>query len=175
VLDVNLFGTWNATAAALPWLVRGRGHVVVTASGLATVNMPWAAAYAASKRAVAAYADTLRIEYAGRLTVTTVSPGYVRTPIHEVPAASGASLEGLVPADEMADVVAAYLRAVTERPRALGTSWRTSFAIAVAGRRPALVDGLVRRSVDRLDRPAPAFVLTDEQLAARVERESAVS
>jgi NAD(P)-dependent dehydrogenase (short-subunit alcohol dehydrogenase family) len=168
VLDVNLFGTWNATAAALPWLVASRGHVVVTASGLATVNMPWAPAYAASKRAVAAYADTLRIEYDGRLTVTTVNPGYVRTPIHEVAAASGAALEGLVPADEMRDVVSAYLRAVTDRPRSLATSWRTSLALAVAGRRPRLADAAVLRSLAKLDRPKPAFVLTEEQLGARM-------
>lgn len=175
VIDVNFFGTWHATAAAIPWLVESRGHVVVTASGLATVNMPWAAAYAASKRAVAAYADTLRIEYDGRVSVTTVNPGYVRTPIHEVAAASGAALEGVVPADEMRDVVSAYLRAVTDKPRSLATSWRTAFALRVAGRRPAVADALILRALARLDRPAPAFVLTEERLAARTEKESAVS
>jgi NAD(P)-dependent dehydrogenase (short-subunit alcohol dehydrogenase family) len=169
VVDVNLFGTWNATAAALPWLVASRGHVVVTASGLAIANVPWAPAYAASKRAVSAYADSLRIEYPGRLTVTTVNPGYVRTPIHEVAAASGATLEGLVPADAMSDVVNAYLRAVTERPRSLATSWRTAFSLRVARRYPALADHVVLRALARLDRPEPSFVLTGEQLATRAE------
>ena len=169
VMDVNLFGTWNATAAALPWLVRSRGHVVVTASGLAAVNVPWAAAYAASKRAVSAYADTLRIEYDGRLTVTTVNPGYVRTPIHEVPAASGASLEGLTPPDSMAEVVAAYVTAIVERPRSMATSWRTAFGLRVASRRPAFADHVVLSKMARMDRPAPTFVLTEERLAARTE------
>jgi NAD(P)-dependent dehydrogenase (short-subunit alcohol dehydrogenase family) len=170
VMDVNFFGTWHATAAALPWLVESRGHVVVTASGLATISMPWAPAYAASKRAVSAYADTLRVEYDDRLTVTTVNPGYVRTPIHEVAAASGASLEGVVPADSMRDVVAAYVRACTDRPRSLATSWRTSFALAVAARRPVLADRLVLRSLARLDRPEPTFVLTGDQLTLRTSR-----
>jgi NAD(P)-dependent dehydrogenase (short-subunit alcohol dehydrogenase family) len=159
VLDVNLFGTWNACAAALPWLVESGGHVVVTASGLATVNVPWAAAYAASKRAVSAYADTLRLEYAGRLTVSVVNPGYVRTPIHDVAAASGASLEGLVPADEMAGVVDAYVTACTAKPRSVATSRRTAFGLRVAGRRPALADRVVLASLRRLGRPAPSFVL----------------
>lgn len=175
VLDVNLYGTWNATAAALPWLVASRGHVVVTASGLAVANVPWAPAYAASKRAVSAYADSLRIEYKGRLTVTTVNPGYVRTPIHEVPAASGASLEGLVPADAMGDVVSAYVQAVTDKPRSLATSWRTALSLRVARRHPALADLIVLRSMARLNRPDPSFVLTPEQLAARAAaRESVV-
>jgi NAD(P)-dependent dehydrogenase (short-subunit alcohol dehydrogenase family) len=169
VLDVNLFGTWNATAAALPWLVESRGHVVVTASGLAAINVPWAAAYAASKRGVAAYADSLRIEYDGRVTVTTVNPGYVRTPIHEVPAASGASLEGMAPPDSMAEVVSTYLTAVMEKPRSMTTSWRTAIGFFVASRWPRLADNAVLHKVERLDRPKPTFVLSDEQLAARIE------
>src|SRR5207302_3780308 len=55
VLDVNLLGTWTVTAAALPHLLRSRGHVVNIASGLAYVTVPFAAAYTASKRAVTAY------------------------------------------------------------------------------------------------------------------------
>jgi NAD(P)-dependent dehydrogenase (short-subunit alcohol dehydrogenase family) len=169
VLDVNLFGTWNATAAAVPWLVRSGGHVVVTASGLAVANVPWAAAYAASKRAVSAYADTLRLEYAGRLTVTTVNPGYVRTPIHDVPAAAGASLEGMVPADDMRSVVAACLRAVTEKPRSTTTSGRTAVSLWFAKRYPVVADRVVLRQLARLGRDLPAFVLTEERLAARAE------
>ncbi|HEV2889583.1 MAG TPA: SDR family NAD(P)-dependent oxidoreductase [Frankiaceae bacterium] len=169
VVDVNLFGTWNATAAALPWLVASHGHVVVTASGLAAVNVPWAAAYAASKRGVAAYADTLRLEYDGRVSVTTVNPGYVRTPIHEVPAASGASLEGVTPPDSMDEVVRAYVTAIVERPRSIATSWRTTFGVWFAARYPALADNVVLSKMARLDRPAPTFVLSDERLEARRE------
>ncbi|HWL36156.1 MAG TPA: SDR family NAD(P)-dependent oxidoreductase [Frankiaceae bacterium] len=175
VLDVNFWGTWHATAAALPWLVRSGGHAVVTASGLAVANVPWAAAYAASKRAVAAYADTLRLEYGDRITVTVVNPGYIRTPIHEVPAAAGASLEGLIPADDMSDVVDAYVRACAERPRSISTSWRTTLSLGFARRWPAAADRVVRRGMARLDRPDPSFTLTDEELARRASaRESVV-
>jgi short-subunit dehydrogenase len=155
--------------------VRSGGHAVVTASGLAVANVPWAPAYAASKRAVAAYADSLRLEYGDRITVTVVNPGYVRTPIHEVPAASGASLEGLVPADPMRDVVAAYLTAVTEKPRAMATSWRTALTLRFAARWPALADAVVAGRVRRLDRPAPSFVLGEEELARRAARSKATA
>ena len=167
VMDVNFWGTWHATAAALPWLVTSGGHVVVTASGLAVATVPWAAAYAASKRAVAAYADTLRLEYGDRITVTVVNPGYVRTPIHEVPSAAGASLEGMVPADEMADVVDAYVRAIVTKPRSTATSWKTALSLGYARRRPEAADEIVAARVRRLDRPSPTFVLTPEELARR--------
>src|SRR5262249_19897880 len=80
--DVNFFDAWNATAAAMPELVAAGGHVVNVLSGLAVVDFPFAAAYSASKRALEAYSNALRIEYAGRVTVTALYPGYVRTAIH---------------------------------------------------------------------------------------------
>lgn len=95
VMEVNFFGAWNATAAAMPHLLESHGHVVNVASGLALVDLPFAAAYSASKRALVAYSETLRIEYRGRITVTTVYPGYIRTSIHDAAAAAGASLEGV--------------------------------------------------------------------------------
>ena len=166
-VEINLFGTWTATAAALPWLVESRGHVVVTASGLAIATMPYSAAYSASKRAVTAYADVLRSEYSGRITVTTVNPGYIRTAIHEVSAAAGASLEGVVPADTVEEAAEAYVRACTERPRSLATSTRTAVNLLLARLFPPSAERVLRRKAERLGRPTPAFVLTDEELAAR--------
>jgi short-subunit dehydrogenase len=151
----------------MPWLVESHGHVVVTASGLAVATMPYSAAYSASKRGVTAYADVLRSEYAGRITVTTVNPGYIRTAIHEVSAAAGASLEGVVPPDSLESAAAAYVRAVAERPRSCATSWRTAVNLGLARRRPAQADRVLRAKVARLRRAVPSFVLSEEDLAAR--------
>ena len=52
VIDVNLLGTWRATAAALPALRASRGRVVNISSGLAHLAVPFATAYGASKRGV---------------------------------------------------------------------------------------------------------------------------
>lgn len=98
-LEVNLLGTWRVTAAALPALLRARGRVIVTASLLAGVTMPFTAAYTVSKRALTAYADVLRLEYGTHLGVTTIYPGYVDTAIHDRSRAAGVALDGRVPAD----------------------------------------------------------------------------
>lgn len=160
VLDVNLLGTWTATAAALPHLLRAHGHVVNIASGLAYVTVPFAVAYTASKRAVTAYSDTLRMEYRGRIIVSTIYPGYVRTAIHEAPAAQGVALEGSVPAEPVEYVAATIIRALLTGKRDLATSRRTAVGIFVGRHAPALLDSLVARRFERLfrDRARPAFL-----------------
>jgi len=174
VLDVNLLGTWTTTAAALPHLLRSHGHVVNIASGLAFVTVPFAVAYTASKRAVTAYSDTLRMEYRGRITVSTVYPGYVRTAIHEAPAAQGVSLEGAVPAEPVDYTVAAIIRACVTRKRDVPTSRQTAVGIFVGRHAPTLLDALVARRFERIfaGRERPAFLRrfeneTPEKLAAQ--------
>ncbi len=89
VIDVNLLGPWRVTAAAMPALLAARGRVVNVASGLAHLSVPFATAYCMSKRGLVAYSDALRLEYGGSITVTTVYPGYIRTPIHASSRATG--------------------------------------------------------------------------------------
>ena len=160
VLDINLLGTWTATAAALPHLLRARGHVVNIASGLAFVTVPFAVAYTASKRAVTAYSDTLRMEYRGRIGVSTVYPGYIRTAIHDAPAAQGVSLEGAVPAEPVDYTVRAIIRACTTGRRDVPTSPGVAVGIFVGRHAPALLDAVVARGFERRfrDRPRPAFL-----------------
>ncbi|MDT0331061.1 SDR family NAD(P)-dependent oxidoreductase [Nocardiopsis lambiniae] len=110
-LEVNLLGTWRVTAAAMPALLRSRGRVVITASLLSHLQLPFAGAYTVSKRAVTAYADCLRAEYGSHIGVTTVYPGYVDTPIHDSSRATGVALDGLVPAETERDTVMAVVRA----------------------------------------------------------------
>jgi NAD(P)-dependent dehydrogenase (short-subunit alcohol dehydrogenase family) len=147
-LEINLLGAWITTAAALPHLLRSRGHIVNVASGLAIVAMPYAAAYSASKRGLAAYSDSVRLEYRGRVTVTTVYPGYVRTAIHEGPAAQGVTLEGVVNADGVEQAAAALMRACSHRPRELSTSRTTALSLAVARHLPRLVEAVVARGFE---------------------------
>jgi NAD(P)-dependent dehydrogenase (short-subunit alcohol dehydrogenase family) len=160
VLDINLLGTWTVTAAALPHLLRSHGHVVNIASGLAYVTVPFAAAYTASKRAVTAYSDTLRMEYRGRITVSTVYPGYVRTPIHDAPAAQGVRLEGAVPAEPVEYTVSTIIRACLTRKRDLPTSRGTALGIFAGRHAPSLLDALVSRGFQRRfrDLPRPSFL-----------------
>jgi NAD(P)-dependent dehydrogenase (short-subunit alcohol dehydrogenase family) len=62
VLDVNLMGVWNTVQAALPEIIRRRGHVVVISSIYAFVNGIGAVPYAMSKAAVEQFGRALRVE-----------------------------------------------------------------------------------------------------------------
>jgi NADP-dependent 3-hydroxy acid dehydrogenase YdfG len=79
-LDVNVVGVANTVAAALPPLVEQAGYVLVVGSLAAAVHLPLMGAYAASKAAVEAYADVLRLELAGSgVDVGVASFGFVDT------------------------------------------------------------------------------------------------
>ena len=64
VLDVNLNGVHRTVIAALPEIVRRRGHVVVVASVYAFINGVGAAPYAMSKAGVEQFGRALRVELA---------------------------------------------------------------------------------------------------------------
>jgi NAD(P)-dependent dehydrogenase (short-subunit alcohol dehydrogenase family) len=80
--DVNVFGPTALTRALLPALRRARGRIVFISSigGLAT--MPFTAPYAASKHAIEAFGDSLRVELrSSGVQVALIEPGSVATPI----------------------------------------------------------------------------------------------
>ena len=154
VIDVNLLGTWRVTAAALPALRESRGRVVNISSGLAHLAVPFAAAYGASKRGVVGYSDQLRAEVGDAVTVTTVYPGYVRTPIHDAGKELGVELEGMVPPEPVGAVVATIVRALHGKPaRDLATTRRGTVSYAALRFLPkSLVENAVRRQVEKAAR-----------------------
>jgi len=160
ILDVNFFGAWNATAAAMPELLASGGHVVNVLSGLAMVDVPYAAAYAASKRALEAYTSALRLEYAGRLGVTAVYPGYVRTAIHDRSLEQGVSLEDVARAERVDQAAAAVVRACAGSSRRVTVTWRSAVEFWLARHWPwaveRIVGGRLRRGMAR--RPVPPFL-----------------
>jgi NAD(P)-dependent dehydrogenase (short-subunit alcohol dehydrogenase family) len=64
ILDVNVMGVWRTVDAALPEIVRRRGHVVVVSSIYAFVNGLGNVPYAMSKAAVEQLGRALRVELA---------------------------------------------------------------------------------------------------------------
>jgi len=85
VLDVNLNGVHRSVVAALPEIVRRRGHVVVVASVYAFVNGVGAAAYAMSKAGVEQFGRALRVELASHGAGASVAYfGFIDTAmVHE--------------------------------------------------------------------------------------------
>ena len=116
VIDVNLMGPWRVTSAALPALRESRGRVVNVASGMAFVALPFAAAYAMSKHGVPAYSGALRLEHGDAITVTTVYPGVVKTPILKDSEEFGLGSDGATPVETMESAVNALARAALEDP-----------------------------------------------------------
>jgi NAD(P)-dependent dehydrogenase (short-subunit alcohol dehydrogenase family) len=62
VMAVNHFGAVRVTQALLPAIRRARGRVVVNTALMARIALPFNAGYAASKAALEAWMDTLRLE-----------------------------------------------------------------------------------------------------------------
>ena len=83
VLDVNLRSTVFAIGAVLPGMVaRKAGQVVGVSSIAAYRGMPGAAVYCASKAGFSTLLEGLRVDLRRHgVGVTTVSPGFVRTPM----------------------------------------------------------------------------------------------
>jgi NAD(P)-dependent dehydrogenase (short-subunit alcohol dehydrogenase family) len=80
VVLVNLLGTAAVVRAALPYLEAAEGGRVVTvASTLGVRALPAATAYCASKFGVVGFTRALAAETAGRVGVTLLFPGGMRT------------------------------------------------------------------------------------------------
>jgi NAD(P)-dependent dehydrogenase (short-subunit alcohol dehydrogenase family) len=81
LFDTNVFGLLAVTRAFVPAMRdRGQGRVVNVGSIMGRVAMPLLGAYNATKHAVAAMTDALRMELAPfGVTVVLVEPGAIRT------------------------------------------------------------------------------------------------
>ena len=86
VMDINVLGLVHTFQ---PFIVAmrkaGQGQLVGIASVAGIRGLPGAGAYSASKAAAIAYLESLRVEMArDNIAVTTIAPGYIRTPMTDV-------------------------------------------------------------------------------------------
>ena len=80
--EVNVFGQIAITQALLPALRRAHGRIVLLSSIGGRVPLAFTAPYAASKHALEAFGDALRVElHTSDVQVALVEPGSVATPI----------------------------------------------------------------------------------------------
>lgn len=115
IITVNLLGTAAVIRGALPRLITDRGRIVTVASTLGLRTLPAATAYAASKFGVVGMTRALTMELAGRVGVTMLVPGGMRTAFFD-----GRADEYRPAADQMlndpADVAKAVLFALAQPP-----------------------------------------------------------
>jgi NAD(P)-dependent dehydrogenase (short-subunit alcohol dehydrogenase family) len=118
-LDINVIGQVAVTQAFLPQLRRSRGHIVFVGSIAGRSALPFLGAYAASKHALEALADSWRVELRPfGVEVSLVEPGTIRTPIWTKSAALADSLANSAPpqlGELYGERIAAFGRVAAER------------------------------------------------------------
>ena len=118
--ETNFFGLVRLTQLVLPGMRRrGRGRILNVSSMGGRITLPGGAFYHASKYAVEALSDALRMEVAQfGIDVVLIEPGPVKTPWNDVAAASlataggGAAAPDGPPADAPGDPYREYKAAV---------------------------------------------------------------
>ncbi|MFC4312402.1 SDR family oxidoreductase [Steroidobacter flavus] len=122
MIDVNIKGVLNTTAATLPYLQRQKsGHIFNTSSIAGRKVFAGLSVYCATKFAVAAFSDGLRMEVGKKynIRVTCIQPGAVESELfeHISDAAYREQMEGLkgqmsfLKASDIADTVLFALQA----------------------------------------------------------------
>jgi short-subunit dehydrogenase len=119
---VNLMGVIYAIEAVLPeMLQRQRGHLAAVSSLAAYKGLPGESGYCASKAAVNAYMEGLRIQLRSKnIAVTTICPGFVKTPMTAV---NDFKMPWLLEAGEAARLIA---RALRRRRKVFNFPWQTT-------------------------------------------------
>jgi short-subunit dehydrogenase len=120
VININVIGAANSVAAVLPQMIaRGKGHLVVISSLAAYRGLPRSAAYCASKAAVSAFFESLRLDLEPKgIAVTIIHPGFIKTPL-----TSGreAQMPFLM---ELDDAVRKIVRAIQTRKKSYAFPWQ---------------------------------------------------
>ena len=102
-LEINVIGQLAVTQALLPALRRGPGRVVNMGSIAGRSALPFMGPYAASKHAVEALSDTLRLELRPwGIHVIVIEPGSIATPIWTRSAAAADAIMARLPPEATA-------------------------------------------------------------------------
>jgi len=120
LMDVNFFGLLRCIQAVLPHMKKqGSGQIVNVGSILSLLATPRNSIYCASKFAVRALSDAIRIELRGTgIDVILIMPGYTDTPFFENQVRYGGPVRiGPIKGVHPRTVARAILRACTRRNR----------------------------------------------------------
>ena len=148
-LEVNVIGQVAVTQSLLPLLRKARGRVVNMSSISGGVAAPYLGPYSASKFALEAITDTLRLELRPfGIHVSAVEPGPISTPIWEKSIASAERLSQ----ETSPETLSLYEAGVAAMRRAMEQSVRAADPVDVVVR--AVVHALTAK------RPKTRYFLT---------------
>jgi NADP-dependent 3-hydroxy acid dehydrogenase YdfG len=133
VIDTNLMGAVNAVGAVLPeMLERGSGHLVAISSLAGFRGLPKSAAYSASKAAMTAYFESVRLDVQGRgVAVTIIQPGFIRTPL------TGGRKAKMPFLMELDDALPYFRKAIEKKKRFAAFPWPLATLVRIARLLPA--------------------------------------
>ncbi len=143
VLNINVLGAANSVAAVLPEMIaRGRGHLVAISSLAGYRGLPKSAAYCASKAALTAMFESLRLDLHGTgVDVTVIRPGFIKTPLT---AGRNARMPYLL---ELDDATEKIVRAIEQRRKLYSFPWQLATIVRLARLMPVwLYDHIARRN-----------------------------
>jgi len=150
VFAVNVFGAVACIQGVVPHMRKRRfGHIVNVSSILGKVSVPQTAGYAASKHALQAISDGLRVEEMPHgIAVTTVCPGSTDTEFRDNELHSGSVLLNerprinLMTAERAAELT---LRAIDRKSREVILTPFAKFLNVVGGVAPRALDVILER------------------------------
>ncbi len=143
VLNVNVIGAANSVAAVTPEMIaRGQGQLVVISSLAAYRGLPKSAAYCASKAAVSAFFESLRLDLEPRgIDVTIIHPGFIKTPLN---AGRKAKMPFLMELDAAVEKI---VGAIEKRKRSYAFPWQLATIVRAGLLMPIpLYDWISRRN-----------------------------
>ena len=152
VMEVNFHGPLRCIQAVLPHMRRlGTGQIVNVGSVLSMVVAPLNSAYCASKFALQALTDTLRIELHGTgIEVISVLPAYTDTPFFDNMYLYGSKARmSPFKGQHPSKVAQAVLHACAQHKRQVVLTVSSRIAIWLHGFSPRLLDFIVRLTSQR--------------------------
>jgi short-subunit dehydrogenase len=146
VFEVNTVGPLNCIQAALPRMRRG-GRIINVSSVVGRRAIPKVGGYCATKFALNALSDALRVEIAERgITVTSVYPGTTRTAFRDNSKRTGDEKRGWRPKGVTPEKVAEKIAGAAEKgPRDVYVTVPDRVFVAATMLLPGLTDRLLSR------------------------------
>ncbi len=135
VININVLGAANSVAAVVPQMVeRGKGQLVAISSLAAYRGLPKSAAYCASKAALSAYFESVRIDLRGTgVDVTIIHPGFIKT---DLTAGREAKMPYLM---ELDDAIPKIVSAIEKRKKIVAFPWQLATVVRAGMLMPAFM------------------------------------
>ena len=125
LIDINVLGAVNAVHAVAPHMLeRGSGHLVGISSLAGFRGLPKSAAYSASKAAMTAFFESVRLDVKRRgIDVTIIQPGFIRTPLTE------GRTHNMPFLMELDDAIPHFVRAIEKRKNFAAFPWQLATVV----------------------------------------------